>query len=265
MLKTERSRGIITRFPGEQVKHTRYCPSAALVPFVEHYWMVQWSLEEATPFIAGNLPHPSAHLVFEKNASRIVGVHLGKFNRRLEGKGHVFAVKFRPCGFYPFFQRSLHTITNKMIAPENDPGKNFREAETQILAAQTADEKIQLTEEFLLSFRPVPVPGSEMIQQLIERVIADRTIVRAEQMAELAHKTLRTLQRYFSQYVGASPKWVIRRYRLMDAVERLKDGSEISFAGLAHELGYADQAHFIRDFKKIIGTSPGEYQKQISG
>src|SRR5947207_836012 len=63
----------------------------------------------------------------------------------------------------------------------------------------------------------------------------------------------RTLQRLFSQYVGVSPKWVIKRYRLHEVAARLAEGEVIDSAEIALELGYFDQAHFIKDFKAIVG------------
>jgi AraC-like DNA-binding protein len=71
----------------------------------------------------------------------------------------------------------------------------------------------------------------------------------------------RTLQRIFSDYVGASPKWVIQRYRLQEAAERLARDGPAGLSRLAQELGYVDQAHFIRDFRAMVGVPPAEYAR----
>jgi AraC-like DNA-binding protein len=89
----------------------------------------------------------------------------------------------------------------------------------------------------------------------------DASIRKVEDILHRTGTTKRSLQRLFEQYVGASPKWVIQRYRLHEAAERLKAGS-VSGSRLALELGYADQAHFIRDFKAIVGISPGAYARR---
>jgi AraC-like DNA-binding protein len=72
----------------------------------------------------------------------------------------------------------------------------------------------------------------------------------------------RTLQRLFAKYVGVSPKWVIQRYRLHEAAEQLAAGSSIGQAALAADLGYSDQAHFVRDFKSVVGMTPLAYARQ---
>jgi AraC-like DNA-binding protein len=74
----------------------------------------------------------------------------------------------------------------------------------------------------------------------------------------------RTLQRLFSQYVGVSPKWVIKRYRLHEAADQLGAGEVVDWAKLAVDLGYFDQAHFIKDFKTIVGQTPAEYAKRAN-
>ena len=63
------------------------------------------------------------------------------------------------------------------------------------------------------------------------------------------------------------PKWVIRCYRLHEVAERLSDGKAVNLAELALDLGYFDQAHFIKDFKTIVGVTPADYARgcQTSG
>jgi AraC-like DNA-binding protein len=69
----------------------------------------------------------------------------------------------------------------------------------------------------------------------------------------------RTLQRLFNRYVGVSPKWVLRRYRLHEAAARLAEPPPGSWAQVAAELGYVDQAHFINDFTAAVGMTPAQY------
>jgi AraC-like DNA-binding protein len=71
--------------------------------------------------------------------------------------------------------------------------------------------------------------------------------------------TARTLQRLFQRYVGVSPKWVLRRYRLHEAAAALAREQHRPWADVAADLGYFDQSHFIRDFTAAIGLTPGAY------
>jgi AraC-like DNA-binding protein len=52
---------------------------------------------------------------------------------------------------------------------------------------------------------------------------------------------------------------VLARYRLQDAVASIDAGEVEDLAGLAASLGWFDQAHFSRDFRSVVGTTPSRY------
>jgi AraC-like DNA-binding protein len=110
-------------------------------------------------------------------------------------------------------------------------------------------------------------PADEMVGVvggIIESIGADRTINRVDELAVQVGLSERALQRLFGDYVGVPPKWVIRRFRLHDAASRLANAEELDLTHLAQELGYADQAHFARDFKAIVGRSPSNYRRSAA-
>ncbi len=68
----------------------------------------------------------------------------------------------------------------------------------------------------------------------------------------------RTLQRLTRHRVGLSPKWLVRRRRIQDATWRLRTGAT-TVAAVAADLGYADEAHLSRDFRRVTGVTPGVF------
>lgn len=58
---------------------------------------------------------------------------------------------------------------------------------------------------------------------------------------------------------------MIKRFRLQEAAERIERDASVSLAELAAELGYFDQAHFIKDFKSVLGQSPAAYRRLGQG
>jgi len=105
----------------------------------------------------------------------------------------------------------------------------------------------------------------ELATNLVKEILLERDIKAVEHLASRAGVGKRRLQRLFNEYVGASPKWVIRRYRLHELIEAMNSGRRLDWAQVALELGYFDQAHLINDFKSIFGYSPTEYMKLLSG
>ncbi|MBP1995776.1 helix-turn-helix transcriptional regulator [Paenibacillus eucommiae] len=240
-----------------------HSPSADLTHFIEHYWVVRWDLRGQDPHLQENLPHPSVHLVFEKDNSRIVGVVKGKFSVLLQEQGAVFGVKFRPGAYYPFLKNPVSVITNRMVPFWKAFGMSSQALEQEIFAQETAEHMIPIAEFFIRERLPEPDIHVDFINTIIQCVISDRSIVKVDDIVNRFPISTRQLQLLFRQYVGISPKWIIQRYRLHEAVEKMTNGNIPDWPKLALDLGYYDQAHFIKDFKSIIGKSPEEYIKLL--
>jgi AraC-like DNA-binding protein len=239
----------------------RYWPGEALAPFVEHFWTVAWDVAEQE--IAEVLPHPSVHLVLEAGNSRVAGVPKGRFTRRLEGKGRVLGTKFRPGGFRPFLAAPVSSLTGRTVPIEEIFGTAAEGLEKQALGYADPVRGFEMVQAFLEQLRPKPDPQIDLASQIAERAATDREITRVEHLTAAFGLGTRTLQRLFSEYVGVSPKSIIQRYRLHEAAERIATGAPIDWPDLALDLGYADQAHFIRDFRRLVGKSPAEYAKGL--
>lgn len=263
--KEEKPRGILLQPPAPgEITHERFLPSADLSFFVEHFWTVRWNLEGLPPRKVETIPHPTVHLVFENGATELGGVAKGKFSRYLEGNSFVFSVKFRPGAFYCFYKRSIAGLANKKIDPAIVFGSDFRSLEKAVLNAGSNETMFQLTENFFRKQLPPEDENVTAINELLATIIGNRSILRVDQLPEISGMNVRNLQRLFSRYLGVSPKWVIARYRIHESLERIREKEKIDWAGLAFDLGYSDQAHFIRDFKSLIGMTPLAYHAQKS-
>ena len=116
-----------------------------------------------------------------------------------------------------------------------------------------------VAEQHLREHWPAHDPAVAEVGRIVHALLHDRTITRVEEVVERFGIAPRTLQRVFQRYVGVSPKWVLRRYRLHEAAARLAEGTDRGWADIAADLGYFDQPHFIRDFTRAIGTTPAAY------
>lgn len=246
---TRPARGIVTASHGGQ--HQRLLPCAELAPFVAHFWWVTWSVPR--PIVVETLPHPCVHVTVERPGGRAIagGVGTRRFTRRLAGSGRVFGIKFRPATFGPWLGAPVSTITDRRVP--------FGPLPT-LAAASTLEEAIARVEPWLCERVPVLPAQLRELRDLVERIETDRSLVRVEQLAALTSLQLRTLQRRIRRDVGVSAKWVIGRYRLHEAIERLRGGAAV--ADLAAGLGYFDQAHFTRDFSAMVGQPPRAFARR---
>ena len=245
----------------EKFQLARHAPAQDLSYFVEHYWVVRWDLRGQAPYQQETLPYPVVHMTIEHDRSRIVGVIKGKFSALLRDQGWVFGVKFRPGGFYPFVKSPVAAIADRSIRIADVFGDDGIALEAAIRARDDQAQWVECAEQFLCSRLPERDETIDLINRIIDCIIADRTILKVDALAERYNLGKRTLQRMFSHYVGASPKWVIMRYRLQEAADQLARREIVNLPQMALDLGYFDQAHFIKDFKMIVGRTPAEYAR----
>lgn len=245
---------------GDQFRLERYPASEVLSPFIMHYWIVQWNLEQDDSHWQHVVPNPCANLVVEQGKTFFYGPGKEKFSYLLKGSGIVFGVKFRPGGLYPFVKKELSELTGGPIEVETVLGIQGLELEELVLAHRDSDRRmIQCVEQLLAERIPPYDDQIEEVNRIIDYAADNRGITKVEQVCDAFDINIRRLQRLFAKYVGVNPKSVIRLFRLQNAAEAMDLGQAQDLAGLSVELGYHDQAHFSKDFKAVIGRSPEQY------
>jgi AraC-like DNA-binding protein len=257
----ERTTGILNPKAAEtKFRLGLYPPSADLAFFMDSYWTIRWDLTDQPPFTQEVITYPCVNLVFERNNTRVWGVDSGKFARTLEGKGQVFGMKFRPGAFYPFLKSSISALTDRSIFFSDFFGFSSEALEEQM--HRLSDEAMrEVTENFLRERLPERDKNVELLNEIVICIRTDPSITRVDDVVERFNLNKRSLQRLFNLYIGGSPKWLIQRCRLQEAADQLLAQISSDYAEIALRLGYFDQAHFIKDFKAVIGKSPAEYAK----
>jgi transcriptional regulator GlxA family with amidase domain len=104
---------------------------------------------------------------------------------------------------------------------------------------------------------------SEPVRKAVRCVIAhhDRPLVLAD-LAALAARTPFQLIRAFRRELGITPHALLIRVRVWRGTWRLLQGEPI--ASIATGVGFVDQAHFTRHFKRVHGRTPGRFLGEIA-
>jgi AraC-like DNA-binding protein len=242
----------------------RFAPPQELSDWIEHFWLESWRVKTNAIETRELLPHPCVQLALMPDRSRIYGVQLGRFVRRYKGSGRIFGVKFRPGAFYPFFRKPVSSITDTSIAAIH-VFPTASAIEQTLFDCRNPEDMATMAAKFLCAILPPPDPDTTFVHRIVETIISNREVTRVHHLVSRFNATERTLQRLFQRYVGASPRWVIKRYRAYEAIDHLHDPRPLPLAALAQDLGYFDQAHFANDFKSSIGWAPSEYAEYASG
>jgi AraC-like DNA-binding protein len=255
--------GNTVQLPAAEFQRSRHLPAHNLAFFIDYYWIVKWDMRGQGSYLSETLPQPCVHLVFEKHQSRLVGVVSRRFSRLLEDTGHLFGVSFKPGAFYPFLRAPISVLTDTSMNFFDVFHMHSETLEEALFSQEEEAKMIALVEQFLCERVPEKDEQVVLINEMVDRIRENREITSVDHLVNHFHRSKRTLQRLFRCYVGVSPKWVINRYRLQEAAEQVAQSKVVDWSKLALDLGYFDQAHFINDFKQIIGKTPAQYAKCI--
>ncbi len=256
---------------GEGTAHVaRLDPSAALRGLVVYYWLPTWQIPDGAIHEQRILSHPGCNLAIEDGIGTLYGPLTQLSLKRLSGSGRAFGVQLRPgtgalLSSIPVPQlvdASIPALDCALDCAEDIHEALFAEGTT----GQRQRAAITIFEDWLVKRLP---NGMDEEGALLNRICADIEstpgIQRVAQLCERWQIGERALQRMVRTRLGITPKWLLQRHRLQEAAALMGRGTGPDLARLAHALGYADQAHFTRDFAGVIAMSPGEYVRQVQG
>jgi AraC-like DNA-binding protein/quercetin dioxygenase-like cupin family protein len=83
--------------------------------------------------------------------------------------------------------------------------------------------------------------------------------LQVSKIAEALHYSESTLERLFKEYLKITLFEFIRKKKMILAATLLREGKSVLDVGL--KLGYADNSHFIKLFRKYYGVTPLQYKK----
>lgn len=223
-------------------------------------WVPRWDLAPGQRLVQELLPFPASNLVVEPDGGTLYGPTTGASERVLEGCGWAVGALLRPAGLSglgtapasirdggrPVVDADLHSrVADAMGHADEDEG---RQRATAVVLAWVGE-------------RAGPPSNAAMAVNDMEDLIAsDRSIVRVEQLAGHLGMSVRSVQRAAERYIGLAPLAVIRRYRLQEAAQRLREEPGLSIAEVAADVGYADHAHLSADFRRVLGLAPSGYR-----
>lgn len=169
-----------------------------------------------------------------------------------------FGVSFYPHALKRFFKTDANELTDQLPDLQYYGAGELNGA---LLQAPSHLERVQLVSVFLYkklqSYKKEdPLINHLMLNQLVENTLS------IGQLHKDFHVTERQLQRRFNNFVGVSLKKFQRMARFEKALKQLPNTPYGGLAGLAYELGYADQAHFINDFTAFAGLSPYAFAQE---
>lgn len=254
-------------YPQRLPEFHRIAPPTEIEHAVSWFWIPEWDLPPGEESRQELLPFPACNLVIESEAAIATGPSTRRSERVLSGRGWAVGALIRPAaapalvpdlarlrdGARPLDEPELRTA---VAAAMSDPAAG---GETRRAAA------VEAFAEWIAAHASAPPPGSSAaLANELGDALADPSITRVDELAPRLHASTRTLQRLAERHFGLPLHAMIRRRRLQEAAERLRNDPNASVGRLASELGYADHAHFTTDFTALLGVAPSRYRQRVS-
>ncbi len=259
--------------------YKEYQPSEALKSYVIGYWSLHTDGKDFEPTpMQRCFPAGTIEWITQIRGRNMVGIRDGyQFNypdsiftgvcdKAAEwfgfGNSELFGVRLTPEGAIRLFGAPLTEYHNSFLNTEDFLASKITPIISNMISAETISERLFLVETFLhsqIKYKEIErnyfTEALKLIRHHDELNIAD--------LSKKVYVGERQLQRSFQRYLGISPKSYYRVMRLYKA-HQLGLIRKDNYTDIAYQFGYADAAHFTRDFKDYFGISPERHFSAIN-
>jgi AraC-like DNA-binding protein len=259
--------------------YKEYKASDALKPYVYGFWSLhtdgkddcQSPMQRCFPAgtiewiisIRGkNMKGHRAGLWFDYPRSIFTGICDKAAEWMSYGNAELFGVRLTPEAAIHLFDMPLKNYQNSFINAEDFLGSKISPIIANMISAETIQDKLFLMETFLhtqIKFKSLQPDYFTAAMKLIR----SNSELNIASLSKQVYVSERQLQRSFQAYLGISPKAYLKTMRLYKAHRYGLIRSD-NYSSIAYQLGYADPAHFTRDFKDYFGVPPEQHFSTVN-
>ena len=252
-----------------------YKPCPELQPYVRYYWAVQSNRPLSTLTFPIGCPQMIFHrrtplyipeLGTAQPAFAISGQANYPSHLHADGQVEMVVAVFQPHALRAFLNLPVSLLHNQEVSGYDLENKHLKRLAAQIADCGDAPSCIRVTERWLLSqiadgLTSKTAHNIQRISAAVKQLLAmPATPVTA--LASTACLSKKQFERLFNELVGANPKEYARIVRFQKSLELLQHcPQDANQAQLACQCGYADQSHFIREFRQFSGHTPLSLRK----
>jgi AraC-like DNA-binding protein len=245
-------------------------PSAALRPYVERFLIVEYIAGKTNTLLPGTgivaaFRFKGQCLVDGDTAPNSLVTGLRDSARTLTHSGscaNVLAM-FTPTGAATFLREPVEYLFNATMPLD----LQVRRSELDLVEEQLAESpghhhRVSLVEQFLLNQKRDRRPDP-LVTAAVAHIHHTRGSLRIDSLARHTGLSQSALERRFHRAIGTTPKKFATIVRLRHVVRLRKAGA--SLTEIAYAAGYADQPHFIKDFKRFAREAPESFFQSATG
>lgn len=250
-------------------------PSAALQPYIDCYWLQQFTetagqtspVQRCPPFgtveLIIHLDDTCCDVLFEGQWQKLPRIFFAGMYRdsvlwRSPGNSRKFGIRMKPEALNALLNMPASKLYSDYTAVDNVGEGKFKDFALKISEKSgTFEEAVTLTEDFLKEILLNHGNYNSYFVKAANLMRSAKGGISIEEVSAKLAVSPRQLQRVFKEQLGTTPKTYGRIIRFSNVYKQIysldRNGG---WAGISHDFGYADQAHFIREFKEFSGLIP---------
>ncbi|MXX03033.1 MAG: helix-turn-helix transcriptional regulator [Gemmatimonadetes bacterium] len=257
---------------------------AVLAPYVQLVWMMESEHEDDHAPRSLIVPDGIVEIVFHYGDPWITTVAGGRrlvqprsfavsqMRKYIEiesnGRTGFVSVRFYPWGAYHFFDNPVHSFLDDMVSTAALWPVHYEEMTEKLhvaaggagVASSTGGADgaglASVVQGFLLDRLEEHYKDDVALDEAVKLIRSTGGQLSVEEVGERVGLSRKQLERKFVATVGTTPKTFARISRFLNICHHLDRYRDSTLTRLAHECGYFDQAHFIREFNAFTGFTP---------
>jgi AraC-like DNA-binding protein len=180
----------------------------------------------------------------------------------MRGNVDQFVIFFQPGGLSRLFRVPAGALTNQHFDGRDVLGRTLDDLRHQLAETSSFAQRVRIADTFFLNQAPAgPREGVGAAALALHR---QRGCLSISGLADRSGLSLRQFERRFAAEVGMSPKLYARVARFEAAVESKAREPHLRWTDVAHDLGYHDQMHMVRDFRQLASSTPSDLAPRMS-
>ena len=253
-------RGVL--FPSHLPQFQRFAAPHGVEYLAQWFWIPEWDLEPGVVSRQLIVSHPALNLVVEPHGVSLVGATSCVSERELRQTGWAVGALLKPAAV-PALTSDARSLVDAELTFDA-PDLHARVVAAMAGGGNRHENAVEAFAAWLRARAGVVPPAARHANGLVEVLIEEGGAnTPAEAAARLSVST-RTLERMTHRYIGLPPAAIIRRRRLQEAAQVVREKPELSLSVIAADLGYTDHAHLTADFRSVLGFTPSGYRTESS-
>lgn len=245
----------------DNVTYTEFLPDVRLQDFIYCYWELKTTKPLSEPFIYRVVADGCIDIFFELNNPKdnfVMGFCKKFVEFPLDNSFNYIGVRFLPTMFPQLFRVNAVELSNRFeqldgVVPHVSAfiSDNFH--------TQLTTEHIQKTFDcyFINLIEKTTLSSDSRLYNAIRKILKEFGVVNIEQDLDTGISQ-RQLRRLFEYYIGDTAKTFAKVVRFQHILRAKPSSQSLRQNKLFFDVGYYDQAHFIKEFKNFYGVTPSK-------